>query len=94
MTRRRLQLLLYGRPRCHLCDVAKEALRLVLAAHPVDLVERNVEDDPAWEREFGESIPVGILEGRRVFKYRVDPHRLELAILARLSRSDGGAPGS
>lgn len=82
----RMQLVLFGRERCHLCDVAKEALRPLLREYGVELVERDVDDDPEWRREYGEHVPVGVLDGARVFKYRVDPRRLRRALEARGAR--------
>jgi hypothetical protein len=65
-------LILYGRPGCHLCDDARElAIQLLdtraragLAAPT--LVERNIETNPAWQRAFFETIPVVELDGRRI----------------------------
>ena len=79
-----LTLVLYGRPGCHLCDQAKEALAPFVSRYGLRIEERDVEQDPRWERDFGEQIPVGVLEGRKVFKYRLDPLRLERSIQARL----------
>jgi len=65
-------LILYGRPACHLCDEARSMIALVLrdrAARglPVPaLVERDIEDDPAWERAFFTTIPVVELGDRRL----------------------------
>jgi hypothetical protein len=57
-------LVLYTRPRCSLCDEAREAIRLVIEdrrgrglAVPA-LVERNIEDDEALHRQYLERIPV------------------------------------
>ena len=65
-------LILYGRPGCHLCDDAHAiALRLIEAradaglAAP-NLIERNIDTDPAWQRAFFETIPVLELDGRRI----------------------------
>lgn len=80
-----LVLYVYGRPRCHLCDAAKAAVREALRGRPVRVVERNVEDDPAWEERFGSEVPVGVLRGRKVFKYRVDGARLRRAVENRLA---------
>jgi hypothetical protein len=59
-----LDLVLYTRPGCHLCDEAREAIRLVVAdrtarglAVPI-VVERNIEDDASLHRQFLERIPV------------------------------------
>jgi glutaredoxin-like protein DUF836 len=65
-------LILYGRPGCHLCDEAHEAIELALADRvarglPVPaLVERNIETDPEWHRVYLERIPVLELDGRRL----------------------------
>lgn len=65
-------LILYGRPACGLCDEAR-AILLALqeqrarAGLPVPrLVERDIETDPAWQRDFFASIPVVELGERRV----------------------------
>lgn len=79
-----LILLLYSRPGCHLCDEAKESLAPFVTRYGLRVEERNVELEPHWERDYGEQIPVGMLGGRKVFKYRLDPTRLERSIQARL----------
>jgi hypothetical protein len=65
-------LILYSRPGCGLCDEARrdvigllEARRRAGLATP-DLVERDIESDPAWEREYFTSIPVLELGDRRL----------------------------
>ena len=67
-----LLLVLYSRPGCHLCEVAKEALQPVLRRYRVRLEERNVENDPAWERDYGHQVPVGMIGDRKLFKYRIE----------------------
>jgi len=65
-------LILYGRPGCHLCDDARAMIGLVLGDRaarglPVPaLVGRDIEDDPAWERAFFATIPVVELGDRRL----------------------------
>ena len=65
-------LVLYGRPGCHLCEEARAAVQSALedrAARglPVPrVVERNIETDQAWHREYLERIPVLELDGRRL----------------------------
>lgn len=65
-------LILYGRPGCHLCEDARALTVQLLEARaraglraPM-LVERNIETDPAWQRAFFETIPVVELDGRRI----------------------------
>ena len=57
-------LVMYTRPRCSLCDEARESIRLVIddrrargLAVPA-MVERNIEDDPELHRRYLERIPV------------------------------------
>ena len=65
-------LILYGRPGCHLCDDARAFVAQLLEtrtraglAVPA-LVERNIETDPAWQQAYFETIPVVELGGRRI----------------------------
>ena len=65
-------LVLYGRPGCHLCEEARVAVQSVLedrASHGLPIprvVERNIETDEAWHRAYLERIPVLELDGRRL----------------------------
>ncbi len=69
-------LVLYGRPGCHLCEEARAAVQSVLedrAARglPVPpVVERDIETNEAWHRAYLERIPV----------LELGPHRLELVV--------------
>lgn len=78
-------LILYSRPDCHLCDVAKPVVLDVARRHGVTVEERNVEDDPQWEAAFGTQIPVAFLGEWKLFKYRVDGAALERRLTARLA---------
>jgi hypothetical protein len=65
-------LVLYGRPGCHLCDETRALLMALLderarSGRPVPrLVERDIEADPAWERAFLTIIPVVELGDQRL----------------------------
>lgn len=80
----RLKLVLYTRDDCCLCDRAKARLERLARRFPIDVVERDVDADSTWRESYGDDVPVGVLEGRKVFKHRVDPAALERAIRARL----------
>ena len=67
-----VQVDIYSRPGCHLCDEAKVVIervqrRLGFAVRVID-----VETDPEFERKFGEEIPVVFINGVKAFKYHVD----------------------
>jgi glutaredoxin len=74
--RRRPTVTLYGRPGCHLCDEAREALARVRAAHPFALAEVDIESDDALHARYLERIPVVCLDGEELFDYVVDEPRL------------------
>ena len=76
------RLVVYSRADCHLCDVAIAALGPLLRRHGLTLEVRDVETDPDWERRYGDQVPVGFLGTRKIFKYRVDPERVERAFSA------------
>lgn len=77
-------LVFYTRRRCHLCDVAKAELLPLLEEFDLELEERDVDDREEWARSYGDEVPVGVLEGRRLFKFRVDLDRLRRALRGRL----------
>jgi len=66
----RIQLL--TRPGCHLCDVAKEALERI--GEP--WVEVDIERDPELDAEYGDRIPVVLLDGKEHGYWRVEEERL------------------
>jgi glutaredoxin len=78
-------LTLYGKPGCHLCDEAREAVGRVRAQRPFELREVDVTLDPALHREYGERIPVLALDGEELFEFHVE----EGVLLERLDRVDG-----
>jgi hypothetical protein len=69
-------LVLYGRPGCHLCDDAHALLDGLLEHRrgkglpTPSLVERNIEDDETWHRRYLFTIPV----------VAFGDHELELAV--------------
>jgi thiol-disulfide isomerase/thioredoxin len=53
-----IELTLFGRPYCHLCDDMKVALEPFQRAFCFVLHEVDVDSDPALEDRFGELVPV------------------------------------
>jgi len=64
-------LVLYSRPGCCLCDTAKAALVGVQERYGFRLEEVDISGDEELSRRFGHEIPVGVIDGRVVFRYRV-----------------------
>jgi glutaredoxin len=71
------QVILYGKPGCHLCDEARDVLRSVRLERDFDLVEVDVALDPGLNRDYGERIPVVAVDGEDLFEYFVDRQGLE-----------------
>ena len=70
-------LTLYGKPGCHLCHDAREAVRRVLLQHDIGLEEVDITRDPVLFRRYGERIPVLELDGEVLFELFVDEAGLE-----------------
>ena len=70
------RLTLITRPGCHLCEVAKEALDRVAAVTGNRWVEVDVTGDLELEREYGDRLPVVLLDGREHGYWRVEEDRL------------------
>ncbi|MBS1870728.1 MAG: glutaredoxin family protein [Actinobacteria bacterium] len=70
------QVVLYGRPGCHLCDDARVLLERVRAELPFALVEHDIEADDALLKAYLERIPVVALDGEELFDFFVDEAEL------------------
>ena len=81
---------LMTRKGCHLGDDVKDALVRLRAAHPFDLIETDVDLDPDNVARYGLEVPVVLLDGHKVAKFRLD----EAQFLRRLTAApaEQGAP--
>jgi hypothetical protein len=77
-----------GKPECHLCDAARDAVAGVVAdlgsessAPTITVEELSIFDDPALLARYEEEIPVVLVNGRVHNIWRVDPARLRTAVL-------------
>jgi len=66
---------LVGKADCHLCDEAEAVLREVLPEFEAVFQKVDLDQRPGY-LEYRDEIPVVLLNGRKAFKYRVDPERL------------------
>ncbi len=78
-----INLTLYSRPGCHLCDEMKAVVARVASAMPLSLQEIDISTDPALESRYGLEIPVLLVEGRRAAKHRVTEAELTRMLKAR-----------
>ena len=82
---------LIGKPGCHLCDAARDAVREVLAglgsvASTVQVQELSIIDDPELNARYWDEIPVVLVNDRVHTIWRVDPDRLRDAIIVASNR--------
>lgn len=70
------RLTLITRTGCHLCDVAKDALARVAEQTGTGWSTLDVEDDIELEREYGDRVPVILLDGKEHGYWRVEEERL------------------
>ena len=81
MSGHRLELLLVGKPDCHLCHVMADIVRQTLG-DSVALVEADVRTNPSW-RSYRLEIPVLLLaNGTEVARHRVTPVELRERLTA------------
>jgi len=77
-----MQLTLYGRKDCCLCDEMAEAVAVVAAERGLGVVKVDVDGDPALAAAYGHEIPVLCLGPARIVAGRVSVRALR-ALLAR-----------
>jgi glutaredoxin len=70
----RLQLL--TRADCHLCAVASETVHRLAAEAGLAVAEVDVDADPELQAEYGDRVPVVLLDGREHSHFTVDVPRL------------------
>jgi len=72
-----IQIEIYSRPGCHLCDEAKAVIEPFTRRYRIDLRVTDVDSDPALRQAYGSEIPVVMINGKEAFRHRVDSESLE-----------------
>jgi hypothetical protein len=81
------ELILYGRPGCHLCDDMRAALEALRTQHDFSLREIDVDSDTSLAERYGRLIPVLADPDGEICHYFLDPAALS-QVLAK-SRGNG-----
>jgi glutaredoxin len=76
---------LYGKADCPLCDEMKAVVERVRREVPFELEVVDIGREPDLVRRYGRDIPVLAIDGREVFRHRVDASDLR-----RRLRAQGG----
>ncbi|WP_375405161.1 glutaredoxin family protein [uncultured Amnibacterium sp.] len=88
-------LTLIGKPGCHLCDEAREAVARVVGELEADgvavsVVERSILDDADLDVRWHDDIPVVLIGTALHDRWHVDADRLRLDLLAAAGLGDEG----
>ena len=88
-----IQLTLIGKPGCHLCDEARDAIDAVLlefrTSNPdveVLVEEQNILLDEGLNAKYAEEIPVLLIDGNMHNYWRIDEERLMRALYAKANK--------
>ncbi len=82
-----IQLTLFTKPGCHLCEEAKTAVGSVIEGFAsehdaeISLTEVNILEDPQSIEKYSEEIPVLQINGQTHAYWRIDSERLKSALL-------------
>jgi Glutaredoxin-like domain (DUF836) len=70
-------LILYTRKDCCLCEEMKEVVRRVAQNFALTVQELDVDSSPELQEQYGNEVPVLLVNRRKAFKYRVTAKELE-----------------
>jgi len=68
---------IYSKKDCHLCDVAKETLLGIQQEFPFSIIEIDIESDKTVFEKYKHLIPVIEMDGKILFNYRVNAKELK-----------------
>ncbi|MGI8653455.1 MAG: glutaredoxin family protein [Geodermatophilaceae bacterium] len=71
---------LYSRTNCHLCDVARADLLRICAEFSVEIEEIDVDTDPGLRADYGDRVPVILVDGQEHGCFQVEAARLRTAL--------------
>ncbi|MGH9460032.1 MAG: glutaredoxin family protein [Vicinamibacteria bacterium] len=89
---RSVELILYSRPGCHLCDEMTSVVhRVISQARGIDATVREVDIslDSELAAVYAEQIPVLFVNGRKAFKYRLTEEALRDRLKEEMDRHPG-----
>ncbi|MEA5361859.1 glutaredoxin family protein [Amycolatopsis sp., V23-08] len=69
-----------GRAGCHLCEVAEADVERICGELGVTWNAEDVDTDPEWRAEYGDRVPVILVDGAEHGYWRVEEDRLRKAL--------------
>ncbi|KGA03634.1 hypothetical protein GM49_1205 [freshwater metagenome] len=75
-----IEVSVYSRSNCHLCEVALEVISEIRKDFEFTVTKILIDGDAELEGKYGEQVPVILINNQPHDFYRVDPERFRLAI--------------
>jgi glutaredoxin len=69
-----------SRAGCHLCEVAEADVERICGEVGVAWATEDVDTDPEWRAEYGDRVPVILVDGAEHGYWRVEEDRLRKAL--------------
>jgi glutaredoxin len=73
--------IVYSRPGCHLCEEAKDAIKLAGCDESFELEEINIQTSRELLLKYQFDIPVIMIDGEEAFRHRVDSKKFRELML-------------
>ena len=78
-----MEVTLYTRAGCHLCDEVKQTLLRARSRATFTLREIDIDSDPALRAQYNDEVPVVAINGKKAFKYHLNEADFLKALAAR-----------
>jgi glutaredoxin len=75
-----IEVSVYSRSNCHLCEVALEVISEIRKDFEFTITKILIDGDAELEEKYGEQVPVILINNQPHDFFRVDPERFRLAI--------------
>ncbi|MDA0259380.1 MAG: glutaredoxin family protein [Actinobacteria bacterium] len=75
-----IEVSVYSRSNCHLCEVALEVISEIQKDFEFTITKILIDGDTELEKKYGEQVPVILINNQPHDFFRVDPERFRLAI--------------
>lgn len=79
-----LEIILYTKENCSLCLKAKRVLLEVQKRIPLRIIEADITRNEEWHERYKHDIPVAVLNGKELFRHRIEVRTLETLLQERI----------
>jgi len=87
-----LEVTIYSRPGCHLCEAAKAAIEPLLVEFAAPVREVNIDADAVLTERYGWDIPVIFIGSRKAAKHRVNVRQFRRQLKEAKENAEQPAP--